>query len=383
MHGDYIGAQRNIPELRCLQIGMGWFPSQVGGLNRYYRGLVESLPAQGVDVEKLVVGPRGAVDFDGLTVDAKLPMPLRMARIGYETSRLARRSHVHLLVTHFAPYAVPALTQRNLRGVPHIVHFHGPWSVESASQGRSRPVWIKRTIEYLSYKSADHIITLSKSFADVVTGEFGISRERVTIVEPGVDLAKFRPRTLDDFGPDVRTGLNALTVRRLVPRMGIDILLRAWAKAGEPGVLRIAGDGPMRSELEALTRTLCVEKSVKFLGSLPDDDLASRYREADLMVVPSIELEGFGLIVLESLASGTPVLASDVGGLGEFARRSPGCMTVAAGDVDALAVRLSALASGAELPSRDACREVASGMSWAASVSKIAAIYRGVVDHRG
>jgi glycosyltransferase involved in cell wall biosynthesis len=79
----------------------------------------------------------------------------------------------------------------------------------------------------------------------------------------------------------------------------------------------LAGDGPERAALEAQAHALGVADTVRFLGFVPEAQLPLAYRAADLSVVPSVALEGFGLIVPESLAAGTPVLVTPVGGLPE------------------------------------------------------------------
>src|SRR5205807_5699025 len=127
-------------------------------------------------------------------------------------------------------------------------------------------------------------------------------------------------------------------VRRLVPRMGLDVLLDAWQALGSPGVLAIGGDGPLRPELEARG-----DESVRFLGRLSDDDLVALYSAADVTVVPSLALEGFGLVVLESLACGTPVVVSDAGGLPEAVAGLDASLVVPAGDAGVLAARLRGL----------------------------------------
>ena len=111
------------------------------------------------------------------------------------------------------------------------------------------------------------------------------------------------------------------TPRRLVHRMGLSQLLNAIAliKPKIPEVwLAIAGKGSLRDRLEKQVQELDLNHQVKFLGYLPDEQLPIAYQAADLTVVPSQSLEGFGLIVLESLACGTPVVCTPVGGMPEI-----------------------------------------------------------------
>lgn len=103
------------------------------------------------------------------------------------------------------------------------------------------------------------------------------------------------------------------TLRGLQARMGIGNLIEGFKliKDSIPGAkLIIGGKGPLRNELEALARRLAIADSVTFLGYVPEDEVVKRYQAADVVIIPSLDGEGFGLPVLESMACGTPVLAT-------------------------------------------------------------------------
>ncbi|OWY62564.1 hypothetical protein B7486_57730, partial [cyanobacterium TDX16] len=160
-----------------------------------------------------------------------------------------------------------------------------------------------------------------------------------------------------------------VTVRRLVRRTGVDLLLDALVPIVRevPDVqLVVAGDGRRRPALEAQAEQLGLATHVTFLGRVPDDVLPTLYRAADLSVVPSRSLEGFGLVTLESLACGTPVVVTDVDGLADAPRElDPSCV-VRRDDVGALADRLvGALLGRAPLADPTRCRRLAEGHSWA------------------
>lgn len=323
--------------MRPVVVGMGEVRAQPGGLNRYVEGLTREL---GVE-------------------------PVVCAR---QRSLLQRLVHVRrstagaqLIDGHFALYTLPAVLCRR---VPLVVHFHGPWADESRSSATGG-IALKRAIERFVYRRARAVVTLSEAFADVAHERYGIPRERLVVIPPGVDLERFAPR--DDARARLGLPLDArivLAVRRLVPRMGLDVLLDA---VGESDVLVIVGDGPDRARLEARAGA-----NARFAGGVPDNALPDWYRAADVSVVPSVALEGFGMVVLESLACGTPVIVSDVGGLPEAVRALDPSLVVRAGDAAALRNRLAA-----PLPSAVACRAHAERFSWATNARRHEQVYAG------
>src|SRR4029077_8245672 len=101
-----------------------------------------------------------------------------------------------------------------------------------------------------------------------------------------------------------------------------------------------AGEGPERAPLEALASRLGISSSVRFLGRVDDETLVACYQAANVSVVPTVALEGFGLTVLEALACGTPVIATDAGGMPEGLAPLDPTLIVPAGDAPSLAQRL-------------------------------------------
>lgn len=313
-----------------IQMGMGWQSEQAGGLNRLFSELVQRLPAQGVGVRGLVVGsPSVERDSHGLVrafapASAPIWSRLRAARAAVRAvvPTLPPKGRV-VLVSHFAPYGLGLLGAA--RRFPLVVYFHGPWSAESRTEGRGwLSMRIRHALERRVYQRAERCIVLSQAFARVLEHDFGVAPERISVIPGGVDVAYFAdlPSRADarralGWDADAPT---VLTVRRLVRRTGVDRLIAAVPalRARVPTVrVMIAGHGPERAALEAQARALGVADTVRFLGFVPEAQLPLAYRAADLSLVPSVSLEGFGLIVPESLAAGTPVLVTPVGGLPE------------------------------------------------------------------
>jgi glycosyltransferase involved in cell wall biosynthesis len=164
---------------------------------------------------------------------------------------------------------------------------------------------------------------LSAYTAQLLAEEHALPAERMTRIPGWVDLGRFRPlndRTVLKRSLVWPEGRVLFTLRRLVPRMGLDRLLRAFAEVRKnaPDInLVIAGDGPLRGELESLSSALGLAGSVRFAGRVSDEALPRMYAAADAFVLPTAALECFGLIALEAFASGRPVLATPVGAIPE------------------------------------------------------------------
>jgi glycosyltransferase involved in cell wall biosynthesis len=142
-------------------------------------------------------------------------------------------------------------------------------------------------------------------------------------------------------------------------------------------LLLIAGKGPLEGELRSQVRSLRLENNVRLLGFMPDQELPAAYRAADLSVVPSVAAEGFGLVVVESLASGTPVLVTPVGGLPEVVRDLSQEMVLPTTGADSLAEGLvAAIAGKLVLPDSEAARSYArTRYDWPVIAARVRDVY--------
>ena len=166
------------------------------------------------------------------------------------------------------------------------------------------------------------IVTVSRYSLKKILGYYGVEQSKVRIVPNGVDCQRFRPhagseKLRRELG---LTGMRCiLFVGRLIPRKGLPFLVEAAEKIVKelPDVkFVIVGDGPMRNNLVAWLRKIRLLKSFIFLGDVAEDMLPELYNCADVFVLPSVQ-EGQGIALLEAQASGKPVVAFDVGAVGE------------------------------------------------------------------
>jgi glycosyltransferase involved in cell wall biosynthesis len=313
-------------QLRVLALGVNWFAAGSGGLDRVFHDLALAFPRAGVDMHGLVLGPPDAGERSFGHVQAfgrggGLPARLWQARRAIAAQW--EQAPPDLVAAHFALFAFPALDLLNRR--PLVMHFHGPWADEAAAEGAGRLGWLLRhRLERTVYGSATRVITLSRAFADLVCARYGVDPACVRVVPGSVDVARLAPR-MSRAAARARLGWPAqarvlLSVRRLVRRMGLDRLIEAMPaiKAAVPEtMLMIAGRGAEQERLQKLGEACGVADNIRFLGFLPDEDLPIAYRAADINVVPSAALEGFGLTAAEALACGTASMVTPVGGLPE------------------------------------------------------------------
>lgn len=376
--------------LRTLQVGKGWFPEQSGGLNRYYHELLRHLPASGVEVAGLVAGSDRVSDQSGGVVRPFAPsrasLPTRLSRVRHLAKHALGEHPASLFVTHFALYAAPCLDLLGDR--PVVVHFHGPWSAESRTEGASAlAAGLKYWVEDAVYRRGARFIVLSHAFAGLLAERHAVPTDRIRVIPGGVDTTRFAPG-MSPAEARARLGWPtdrpiALVVRRLVKRMGLEDLISAveLARAAVPDLLLvIAGTGPLAEELEQRAAAGAA-RNIRFAGFLPDDLLPLAFRAADLSVVPSVALEGFGLIVLESLAAGTPVLVTRVGGLPEtVAGLSEACVVREPGPLG-LAVALTDAVRGRQPlpPAEDCLRHVRQRFDWQVIAARVGAVYAEVL----
>ncbi len=374
-----------------IQIGSGWFSEHPGGLERVFHALWRYLPEEGFSVRGLVVGsPRVSRETGGTVQavaapDASLPRRLRGMRQALST--LSRQHPPALIAGHFALYLFPL--QDMLRRQPFVMHFHGPWALESNAESEtSGSTLIKRLLERQVYRQATHCVVLSHAFKEVLERHYAIPPHRITVIPGGVDSDRFR---LSVSRPEARRLLGLppdrpllLTVRRLRHRMGLSQLLKATRNLREafPELLvLIAGKGPLYTSLQTYIEENNLHNHVRLSGFVPENDLPLLYRAADLTLMPSQALEGFGLTTLESLAAGTPVLATPVGGLPEILHPLNPQLLLPDTSIEALTETLrSWLLGQLPLPDAASCQQyVDQHFTWHHMVRKTADLYRALL----
>lgn len=183
----------------------------------------------------------------------------------------------------------------------------------------------RQSVEGMVMSRCHRVVVLSQFMRQRVMAAHGISAGRIGQVPGAVDPQSFKPSLPRQAAkatlnlPIERTVL--FTVRNLVPRMGLENLLHAIQilTPSQPQLmLVIGGEGPLRARLHEEIRRKNLHDVVRLVGFIPESQLAGYYQASDLVLMPSLQLEGFGLVMVEALACGTPVLGTPVGAIPEI-----------------------------------------------------------------
>jgi D-inositol-3-phosphate glycosyltransferase len=348
--------------------------------------------APGVTVRHITAGP-----FEGLAKE-DLPSQLCAFTNGVLRTEAARPpGHYDLVHSHYWLSGHVGWLARERWGVPlvHTAHTLAKVKNQLIAAG-DRPEPKARVIgEEQVIAEADRLVANTRFEAHDLIRAYDADPSRLTVVEPGVDLERFRPGPSDRarFGLPERGHVVAF-VGRIQPLKGPDVLIAALAELRRrdphaPVTVVICG-GPSGSGLDRptslieLAESLGVADGVVFLPPQRGDDLAALYRTADLVAVPSHN-ESFGLVALEAQACGTPVVAAAVGGLVTAVRDGGSGVLVDGHDpaewarvLDKLLAapdQLAALGAGAVAHARH--------FSWDRTASGLLAVYRAAaVEHR-
>lgn len=389
--------------MRVLMVATSILPDVMGGTERVIAELGRALRARGHEIAVLAPRRRRAVD-DGGASTFRYADPFLSFGTLYVPSLVLGRAAVRRVVREWRPDVVHAhqpiagVAASAATGGRSCYTFYGPWHLEFLSEMTkrenlpvlkqwTRALWtpakaaLTRRLERRAVRRSRQLVVLSQFSLRQVATVHGVSDAGVAVIPGGVDPDRFTPAT------DRRAAREALgvpgagpllvTVRRLVPRMGLENLLAALTSLPQARLV-VAGAGWYRAQLEAIAARLGVADRVRFAGFVADDALPGYYQAADLAVLPSVALEGFGLVTLEALACGTPVVATPEGGAADvlapleprwLARDSEPASLAAA-----IATALAGTGDDRALAAR--CRAHALGYTWDAIAARYETVYR-------
>ncbi len=212
--------------------------------------------------------------------------------------------------------------------------------------GVRRLLWSLSQLEKINVRRAPLVITTSNYCRSAITRHYGVPAERIRLVPEGIDLAGWQQSLARVALP--RDPLTVLCVARQYPRKHIADLLHAFVRVRQqvPAArLVLIGDGPEHAGLHSLAHSLGLDGVARFLGGLPDnDEVIAWYRRSAIFCLPSVQ-EGFGIVFLEAMASGLPIVSTTAAAIPEVVPQRQAGILVPPSDPPALAEALIELLS--------------------------------------
>jgi len=386
---------------------------ETGGMNVYVRDLADELSRRGIAVDVFTrsqnphlphvmhqLGPNGRVihiptgpeePYDKNKVFDHLPQFVE------GVLQFAEDEDVHYDVIH-SHYWLSGWAARELRkewGAPIVQMFHTLGKMKNSVANGASEYETARRIETETeiVHFADRLVAATLAEKDQLIRLYGADPKTISIVPPGVDLAHFHPMPKHNARQHIGVESHdwmVLFVGRIEPLKGVDTLIRAMALLAHECPtwvsrlsLAIIGGDPNTNEnaemerLKAMHADLKLGDLVVFLGAKDQNTLQYYYNAAEAVVMPS-HYESFGLVALEAMACGTPVIASDVGGLSHLVRDGETGFHVPNGDHIALASTLARLLQDDTLRRRlgEQAAYWARNYSWTKIADRVLEVYR-------
>jgi len=273
--------------------------------------------------------------------------------------------------------------------VPHVVTFHTLAKTKlRARAGEIEPQW-RISAEKIVSQSADAIVVTTAQEQEDLSRLYGIAPSKVHVIPAGVDLELFRPVDKDEARQalGLREDKVILYVGRIEPLKGLDVLVGALPLLEDPENTRLLvvggkpGQDAELKRLKSFADGLGIGGKVTFTGAVEQDRLPVYYGAADAFVLPSY-YESFGLVALEAMACGTPVVVSRVGGLKTFIKNGETGYLIPWHCPEPFAQRLDMLLENPSLREKmgNAARADALKMSWRGVAEQTSEFYTSLVD---
>ncbi|MBM1154261.1 glycosyltransferase family 4 protein [archaeon] len=357
--------------MRLLMLTWEFPPRIVGGIARHCWGLARAL-AHRLDAVHVVT-----LEFPDAAPVENLNTNLTIHRIRVEIGHpgflqwtllfnhfmakyslmLSRKEQFDLVHAHDWLCFLSGIELKHALNIPLIVTFH---STEFGRAGglHHPDSYAIHGIEWWGAFESRYVITTSNQMRKEVCSVFQLPEQKVRIIPNGIDVSRVLrgcdpQKALQRVGVPLSASV-VLFVGRLVHQKGVEYLVRAFPKIlreNPDAWLVIVGDGPLRSRLEDLSKELQISHSVRFTGFIPDELLAGLLHAAAVLVVPSV-YEPFGIVALEGMAAGTPVVVSKVGGLAEIVEHEQSGLWVYPEDSESIAWGVCRVLSDPDLRTR-------------------------------
>ncbi len=393
-----------------------------GGMNVYVRDLTRELGRQGVGVDvftrsqdehqphvKEDLGHGNRVIHIPAGPETPLPKPILYQHVpefvgGVREFARAQGQTYDVIHAHYWLSGVAARSLRAAWGAPFVQMFHtlGEMKNRVAQSAAERESELRIRVETELLRDADRLLVATPAERAQMEWLYHADVSRAVVLPPGVDVNLFYPRPREEAKR--RIGVEPclkmlLFVGRIEPLKGVGTLLEAVARLRRQGVgecqelcLSIIGGDPNATasaqnaemeRLKAMRQELGIADMVTFLGKQDQDALADYYAAAEMVIMPS-HYESFGMVALEAMACGTPVVASEVGGLAFLVRDGETGFHVPGQDPEALADRICRLFTDRALRARlgQQAAQYAQGYAWPVIAEKMVGVYETVLREK-
>jgi glycosyltransferase involved in cell wall biosynthesis len=263
------------------------------------------------------------------------------------TLRRFTRNSFEIINTHFAVPSGPAgFVLSRVFKIPNVLTIHGGDIFDPSKSSSPHKTPLVSSVVRMMLNTADRVVAQSTDTKNNARKYYRVERS-IDIIPLGIKKPKFEKRSRVDFGLN-NNELVFCTIGRLVRRKNIDDTLQVLSRLDDYRYkFLVIGDGPERLHLEDLTKTLRLENRVKFMGSVSEE---VKYQLLDLsdVYLSTAMHEGFGLVFLEAMECGLPIVCYDRGGQTDFLASGQTGYLVSLGDMDAFLERLLSIINDSE-----------------------------------
>jgi len=208
------------------------------------------------------------------------------------------------------------------------------------------PMWFKGRVEDREiFKASDLIVCVSSILADQVKKEFPKFKEKVVVVDNGVEVKRFKVQD-SRLKAKKNRPIGLLYIGRIDREKGIEILLKAFSILCRKSYtlhLNLVGFGPHLGEFRNLSKRLGIDDVVTFVGEVSNDQTPKYYKQADIFILPSLRQEGFPMVLAEAMAASLPIIASSIGGIPSAVKNNTNGLLVKPKSVESLSKALESL----------------------------------------